>query len=299
MPAASQPTYDDAQLILKLYDLRREERLRKARAWFSSSFRVKMMDDFTRLCPVGSDENASYRMVVTYWEMVASFVTSGVLHKELFFQSGRELLFVWERIRDLVPGVRETTQRYDRRGRHRVGRARLHRVVGGPQPRRPRRLREARPGRIRSCAACIRHPKPPVSIRLIAIDIDGTLLDRHRQYPRREPPRHCGSARPRHRGRARHRVAASRFARPVAERLGLPVVLVASNGAIVRRLDGTTVLRRLMPQAVARDVLAADRAVPRRGGRRVRSSGGGSAGVGRARLDAPVARRLLRDATAR
>jgi hypothetical protein len=48
-------------------------------------------------------------MVVTYWEMVASFITSGVLHKELFFQSGRELLFVWERIRDLVPGVRETT----------------------------------------------------------------------------------------------------------------------------------------------------------------------------------------------
>jgi hypothetical protein len=49
-------------------------------------------------------------MVLTYWEMVASFVTSGVLHKELFFQSGRELLFVWERIRDIVPGIRETTR---------------------------------------------------------------------------------------------------------------------------------------------------------------------------------------------
>jgi hypothetical protein len=109
MSAASQPTYDDVQLILKLYELRREERLRRARAWFSSSFRVKMMDDFIRLCPVGSEENASYRMVVTYWEMVASFVTSGVLHKELFFQSGRELLFVWERIRDLVPNLRDDT----------------------------------------------------------------------------------------------------------------------------------------------------------------------------------------------
>jgi len=107
MPAASQPTYEDAQLILRLYEMRREERLRKARAWFSSSFRVRMMDDFTRLCPVGSDENASYRMVLTYWEMVASFVTSGVLHKELFFQSGRELLLVWERVRDVLPGIRE------------------------------------------------------------------------------------------------------------------------------------------------------------------------------------------------
>jgi hypothetical protein len=110
MPVASQPTYDDVQLILKLYELRREDRLRKARAWFSSSFRVKTMDDFTRLCPAGSNENASYRMVLTYWEMVASFITSGVLHRELFFQSGRELLFVWERVRDLVPSVRETTK---------------------------------------------------------------------------------------------------------------------------------------------------------------------------------------------
>jgi hypothetical protein len=45
-------------------------------------------------------------MVVTYWDMVASFVTSGVLHKELFFQSGRELLLVWERMRDVLPDVR-------------------------------------------------------------------------------------------------------------------------------------------------------------------------------------------------
>jgi hypothetical protein len=45
-------------------------------------------------------------MVTTYWEMVASFITLGVLHRELFYQSGRELLFCWERIRDLVPHVR-------------------------------------------------------------------------------------------------------------------------------------------------------------------------------------------------
>jgi hypothetical protein len=45
-------------------------------------------------------------MVVTYWDMVASFITSGVLNKELFFQSGRELLLVWERMRDVLPAVR-------------------------------------------------------------------------------------------------------------------------------------------------------------------------------------------------
>jgi hypothetical protein len=45
-------------------------------------------------------------MVTTYWEMVAGFVLSGVLHDDLFFQSGRELLFVWERLKDIVPEAR-------------------------------------------------------------------------------------------------------------------------------------------------------------------------------------------------
>ena len=100
------PTYDDANLILRLYEMRREERLRKARAWFTSQFKVATWDDLQKLAPAGSDENASYRMVVTYWDMVASLITSGVLHKELFFQSGRELLLVWERLRDVLPDIR-------------------------------------------------------------------------------------------------------------------------------------------------------------------------------------------------
>lgn len=103
----SRATYDDARLILSLYETRREDRLRKARAWFSGSFKPKSLDDFTALCPPGSDENASYRMVTTYWEMVASFITGGVLDQELFFQSGRELLLVWERLREILPALRE------------------------------------------------------------------------------------------------------------------------------------------------------------------------------------------------
>jgi hypothetical protein len=102
----SRPTYDDANLILRLYEMRREERMRKARAWFTVNFKVSTWEDLQKLAPAGSDENASYRMVVTYWDMVASFVTSGVLHKELFFQSGRELLLVWERVRSVLPEIR-------------------------------------------------------------------------------------------------------------------------------------------------------------------------------------------------
>src|SRR5204862_6313512 len=104
---AAKATFDDVDLILKLYDMRREPRLREARRWFTASFKARTLDDFNALCPSGSEQHASYRMFTTYWEMVASFITSGVLNEELFFQSGRELLFCWERVRDLVPIFRE------------------------------------------------------------------------------------------------------------------------------------------------------------------------------------------------
>ena len=59
------PTYDDANLILHLYDMRREDRMRRARAWFTANFKVKTWDELQKLAPGGSDENASFRMVVT------------------------------------------------------------------------------------------------------------------------------------------------------------------------------------------------------------------------------------------
>jgi hypothetical protein len=103
----SQATYDDIDIILRLYEMRREDKLRKARAWFSSNFKVRNLDDFNRICPMGSEENAYFRMVTSYWEMAASFITNGVLHEEIFFESGGEILFVWEKMRDIVPAYRE------------------------------------------------------------------------------------------------------------------------------------------------------------------------------------------------
>ena len=103
----NQATYDDVNLVLRLYELRREQRMRAAREWFGAKFHAHNLDELAELCPVGSDESAYFRMVISYWEMVASFITSGVLKPELFFQSGGELLFVWERFRDLVPQTRE------------------------------------------------------------------------------------------------------------------------------------------------------------------------------------------------
>lgn len=92
------------------------------------------------------------------------------------------------------------------------------------------------------------------AVRILAIDIDGTLLDSHGKLPpeNREAIRrvlgsgvHVALVT----GRAFH------FAKPVADLLDLPVHLIVSNGAVVKTLDGTTLLRRLMPVDVARSVL--------------------------------------------
>jgi len=68
----SQATYNDAELILKLYDMRREERMRAARAWFIANFAANSLSEALEKYPLGSDHNAYYRMVGTYWDMAAS-----------------------------------------------------------------------------------------------------------------------------------------------------------------------------------------------------------------------------------
>lgn len=102
----SQATYDDANLLIRLYDLRREEKLREARAWFFANFKPKSMAELNQLCPPGSDDNARMRMVASYWDMAASFVTAGVLNPELFFASNRELLVVTVRFAPVLADIR-------------------------------------------------------------------------------------------------------------------------------------------------------------------------------------------------
>ncbi|HVY93002.1 MAG TPA: hypothetical protein VHA14_09645, partial [Bryobacteraceae bacterium] len=105
----AQATYDDANLLLKLYDLRREEKMREARAWFIANFKPKTFEEMMKLCPPGSPESARMRQVVTYWDMAASFVSMGVLNPEMFFVNNREFLLVWLRVR---PYLAELRQKY-------------------------------------------------------------------------------------------------------------------------------------------------------------------------------------------
>ena len=106
---AQSATASDAEVVMRLYDLRREEKLRKARNWYFANFKgIKTTEEFLRLAPFGSDENAYYRMVVSYWDMAAGFVNSGAVNKDLFFRSSNEMLFVWIRASEIIPDLRKT-----------------------------------------------------------------------------------------------------------------------------------------------------------------------------------------------
>jgi len=106
MTQAAHATYDDANLVMRLYDLRREEKLRDARAWFVANFKPKSMADIQLLCPPGSENDARLRQVASYWDMASSFITAGVLNPELFFASSREMLMVFVRFRPVLAEVR-------------------------------------------------------------------------------------------------------------------------------------------------------------------------------------------------
>jgi hypothetical protein len=106
-PHAPPPTYEDARLVLRLYDLRREARMREARNWYVAHFSPDSVADVLEAYAPGTAENANLRMIMGYWDMAASFVLRGVLHEELFLDSAGEMLYVWAKIGAFVPELRE------------------------------------------------------------------------------------------------------------------------------------------------------------------------------------------------
>ncbi len=89
-------TFEDATLILKLYDLRREAVLRKARHWLLFEFHPKTAEEFLAIARgSGVEENAYYRQVISYWEMAASLVLHGAVKADLFLDSNGEGLFIY------------------------------------------------------------------------------------------------------------------------------------------------------------------------------------------------------------
>jgi hypothetical protein len=98
--------YEGVELMLRLYDLRREPRLRKAQNWYLESFYPKSLKEIERNYPHGSTEKTYIKMVLTYWDMVAGILNRGLMDQSLFFENNGEMWVTWDRIRRLVPAWR-------------------------------------------------------------------------------------------------------------------------------------------------------------------------------------------------
>jgi hypothetical protein len=103
-------TASDAQLILKLYDLRRETEMRKARNWWVTVFWPESADDYMKVSSAtGTQENNWLRQVTGYWSMAAAFVLQGALNEELFIQpavSG-EMVLIFAKVHPFLKELRE------------------------------------------------------------------------------------------------------------------------------------------------------------------------------------------------
>ena len=95
---------ESADLIMRLYDLRREATMRDARNWFMSFMPTNGQDIMQVM--VDPKTSGFYRMVVSYWEMAASFVNRGAIDREMFLENNGEALTVFAKIEPHVEEVR-------------------------------------------------------------------------------------------------------------------------------------------------------------------------------------------------
>jgi hypothetical protein len=93
-----------AELLIRLYELRREPTLRAARDWWVTKFHPANARDV--LTTWVSPDSGPYRMVTTYWEMAASFVTLGAIDPEMFHAANTEYVAIFVKLEPFLAEVR-------------------------------------------------------------------------------------------------------------------------------------------------------------------------------------------------
>jgi hypothetical protein len=96
---------ESADLIMKLYDLRREEKMREARGWIPSFFPESAADIMKAM--VMTETSAKFRMVTSYWDMAASFVNHAAIDEEMFFESNGECVLVFAKVEPFLEELRQ------------------------------------------------------------------------------------------------------------------------------------------------------------------------------------------------
>ena len=95
--------HQDAELVLKLYDLRRETVMREARNWFFTFNPTSVQDVIEALL---GEHGGHYRMVISYWDMAAAMVNNGAIDEQLFNDTNGEHIFVYSKIEPLIEDIR-------------------------------------------------------------------------------------------------------------------------------------------------------------------------------------------------
>jgi len=109
---ASMPTpFESALLNLQLFDLRREAVLRQARSWFLMEFNPESFAEFVQL--VSGERNAWFRMVIGYWDMAASLVTSGAIDGDAFRAAHGEIIATFSKIQPFLSELRSASKESD------------------------------------------------------------------------------------------------------------------------------------------------------------------------------------------
>jgi hypothetical protein len=101
--------HQDASLILKLYELRREEGIRCARKWYFTEFNPQNAEDIANIFLSGHDGSAYYRMITSFWDMTASLVNNGGIDEKMFLDANGEHVAVFCKIEPFIEDVRKLT----------------------------------------------------------------------------------------------------------------------------------------------------------------------------------------------
>lgn len=88
--------YESADLLVKLYELRREATMREARNWYFREFNPASADEIMAI--MGGPNSGHFRMVTSYWDMAASFVANGAIDEKMFNDANGEQIGVYVKI---------------------------------------------------------------------------------------------------------------------------------------------------------------------------------------------------------
>jgi hypothetical protein len=95
---------EDANLILRLYELRRDETMRRARSWFLTNFNPQTVQDVFAV--LFDEHSADFRMIASYWDMAAAFVNHGAIDEQMFNDINTEHVAIYAKLQPFLAELR-------------------------------------------------------------------------------------------------------------------------------------------------------------------------------------------------